>query len=154
MASSNDSCGRLSRAQHLARRAARGICVASVMFVLACATGETGEPCWSGGECTSGSCSFGTCDSGLFELLAELVEATEKTPAHDEQPATLRDEPACGSLDESSCNAASSCFVRITCIPPGWCVGAASSDEILACVSCYDNGCGDPCTRLYQCEGW
>ena len=129
MAPSSDSCALPSRAHRMAQRAAHGACVASAAFVLACASGEAGDPCWSYDECTSGSCSSGTCDSdGLLELLAAIVEAAETEPVHEEPAATFRQEPGCEGLDERTCNATASCIARVTCFPSGSCLGAPTDD--------------------------
>jgi hypothetical protein len=132
----------------MATRAAHGVCLASAAFVLACASGQAGDSCWSHEECLSSSCSFGTCDNGgLLELLALIAEATKEEPAAPKEPA----KPACGALDESTCNATPGCYARIMCFPP-LCLDAPS-DEILACLTCSIDGCGEPCTRIYLCEG-
>jgi hypothetical protein len=146
MASSSDSSARRFRARRFAMGAARVVCVASAGVVFACASGgETGDSCWSEVECTSGNCNFDSCD-GLFDLLAEVAESTEEAPAYEEPAQTL---PACGDLDENTCNATAGCLARITCSPPP-CLDIPAR-EFLACTSCYSTGCGEPCIRIYQC---
>ena len=114
----------------------------------ACASGETGDPCWDDAQCTSWSCSFGTCDSSLVALLGLLVREAAPTQSSGSMQPAASPAPRCQSLDEITCLTTEGCYANSHCVPDPACY----QDLSFECLECLSNGCGSPCLYFFSCE--